>query len=147
MATKNKTQETLADVDAFIQSFVDHPGKREDSYKLIEFMQSITGCPPKMWGPSIIGFGSYHYTYASGHEGDAPLLGFSPRKANLTLYVFTETPENAHLTEGLGKFKMSKACIYIKRLSDIDLQVLEGMCMWSIQYVLEHHTCTCKLPG
>ena len=96
-----------------------------------------------MWGPSIIGFGSYHYKYASGHEGDAPLIGFSPRKAAFSLYVFSPTQENEQLLDGLGKFKMGKACIYVKKLSDLNLDALEKLCKYSIAYLNEHHECAC----
>ena len=88
-----------------------------------------------MWGPSIIGFGSYHYKYSSGHEGDAPLAGFSPRKAAISLYVFTGLAEHEHLLKDLGKFKMGKACIYVKKLSDINLQVLATLIRETIKYL------------
>jgi hypothetical protein len=109
----------------FINEFADTEQKRKDSYELIKLMQSVSGHKPKMWGPSIIGFGSYHYKYASGHEGDAPMIGFSPRKAAISLYVFTGLDKHKHLLDGLGKFKMGKACIYIKKLSDIDQKKLK----------------------
>ena len=107
-------------------------------------MKSWSGYEPKMWGVSIIGFGSNHYKYSSGHEGDAPLIGFSPRKAEFSLYVFSLTPENRHLLHGLGKFKMAKACMYVKKLSDINLSVLEQLCKTNIQYITEHHECACR---
>jgi len=88
-----------------------------------------------MWGPSIIGFGTYHYKYASGHEGDATLMGFSPRKAAISLYVFTGLDEHKHLLNGLGKFKMGKVCIYIKRLSDIDRQKLKVLMKETFKYM------------
>ena len=116
MAT-NKTMETAASVTEFIEA-VENEQKRKDSYQLIEMMKAVTAQEPKMWGPSIIGFGSYHYKYESGHEGDAPLLGFSPRKAAISLYVFTGLDEHKHLLEGLGRFKMGKACIYANKLQD-----------------------------
>ncbi|MCW8939068.1 MAG: DUF1801 domain-containing protein, partial [Flavobacteriales bacterium] len=100
MATKNKTTETAVNVIDFINSFVDNDQKKIDSYQLIKLMTKWSGFEPKMWGPSIIGFGSYHYKYASGHEGDAPLIAFSPRKAAFSLYVFSPTEENKHLLEG-----------------------------------------------
>jgi len=121
---KNKTTVTDKDVVQFIKEFADTEQKRNDSYELIKLMQSVSGHKPHIWGPSIIGFGSYHYKYASGHEGDAPMLGFSPRKAAISLYVFTGLEKHKHLLEGLGKFKMGKACIYIKKLSDIDQEKL-----------------------
>ncbi len=134
---KNKTAETEADVRAFIQSFTDSEQKRQDSYALIKLMQEMSGFPPKMWGPSIIGFGTYHYKYASGHEGDMPLLGFSPRKAAISLYVYTGLPEHEYLLEGLGKFTMGKVCIYVKKLSDIDVEKLKEMMKASLQYMSE----------
>ena len=144
MATKNKTNETDVSINEFIESFVDNEQKKADSYRLVALMKEWSGFEPKMWGPSIIGFGKYHYKYASGHEGDAPMLGFSPRKAAITLYVFEATEENKHLLNGLGKFKASRACIYIKKLDDIDLKVLEQLCKTSMAYLEEHHECACR---
>ena len=144
MATKNKTTETAVNVIDFINSFVDNDQKKADSFQLIELMTKWSGFEPKMWGPSIIGFGSYHYKYASGHEGDAPLIAFSPRKTAFSLYVFSPTEENKHLLEGLGKYKISKACIYIKKLSDINTEILEKLCKTSIDYTNEHHECACR---
>ncbi|MCW8897578.1 MAG: DUF1801 domain-containing protein [Flavobacteriales bacterium] len=144
MATKNKTTETAVNVIDFINSFVDNDQKKIDSYQLIKLMTKWSGFEPKMWGPSIIGFGSYHYKYASGHEGDAPLIAFSPRKAAFSLYVFSPTEENKHLLEGLGKYKISKACIYIKKLSDINTNILEKLCKTSIDYINKHHECACR---
>lgn len=132
MATKNKTNETEVNVTDFVNSWVDNEQKKVDSFKLIELMQKWSGFEPKMWGPTIIGFGSYHYKYASGHEGDAPIIGFSPRKAAISLYVFSPTEENKHLLDDLGKFKIAKACIYIKKLSDINIPALEKLCKTSI---------------
>ncbi|MCI1267440.1 MAG: DUF1801 domain-containing protein [Saprospiraceae bacterium] len=134
MAT-NKTSETNNSVIEFINSFVDNEQKRKDSYELIEFMQSLTGFEPKMWGPSIIGFGSYHYKYKSGHEGDAPLIGFSPRKAAISLYVYSGLPEHEYLLNDLGTFKMGKVCIYINKLSDIDHGALKKLINESVQYI------------
>lgn len=123
---KNKTSETDKSVADFI-SKVGSEVQRDDSFRLIELMRDITGHDPKMWGPSIIGFGSYHYRYDSGHEGDAPLVGFSPRKAATSLYVFTGLEEHRHLLDDLGKFKTGKACIYVKKLSDIDEKKLTAL--------------------
>lgn len=121
---KNKTAETTKDVNEFILEFTDSEQKRKDSQELIRLMEQVSGFKAKMWGPSIIGFGSYHYKYASGHEGDAPLLGFSPRKAAISLYVSTGEPGQEALISDLGKFTMGKACIYVKKLSDINLENL-----------------------
>lgn len=144
MAVKNKTTETEVDVKDFINSYVDNKQKRADSFQLIELMTKWSGFEPKMWGPTIIGFGSYHYKYASGHEGDAPLIGFSPRKAEFSLYVFSPTEDNKHLLDDLGKFKMGKVCIYVKKLNDINISTLEKLCKTTINYINEHHECACS---
>lgn len=136
---KNKTTATDKDVMQFINEFTDSEQKRKDSYELIKLMQSISGHKPKMWGPSIIGFGSYHYKYASGHEGDAPLIGFSPRKAAISLYVFTGLDKHKNLLDGLGKFKMGKACIYIKKLSDIDKEKLKFLMQETLIWLNEKY--------
>lgn len=132
---KNKTTETEVSVADFINSFADTEQKRKDSFDLIALMSHVSGYEPKMWGPSIIGFGNYHYKYASGHEGDAPLIGFSPRKAAISLYVFTGLPEHESYLNGLGKFKMGKACIYVKKLADIDQEVLTILMKASINSI------------
>ena len=142
---KTKTTYTGQSVIDFVSSYVDKEQKKADSFRLIELLQEWSDSEPKMWGPSIIGFGNYHYRYASGHEGDAPVLGFSPRKAALTLYVYSDTPKSKLLLPGLGKFKMSKACIYVKKLSDINIDILEEICIESIKYISEHHECSCRL--
>ena len=141
---KNKTQETEVSVVDFIHSFVEKESKKEDAFHLIKLMQKWSGFDAKMWGPSIIGFGSYHYKYLSGHEGDAPLIAFSPRKAAFSLYVFSQQENNMHLLENLGKYKISKACIYVNKLSDIDLTVLENLCKHSIKYIQEMNECEYK---
>lgn len=139
-----KTTHTGVNVADFINSYVDNEQKKTDSFRLIELMQKWTDSEPKMWGPSIIGFGNYHYKYASGHEGDAPVIGFSPRKAAFSLYVYSDTEKSKVLLANLGKFKMSKACIYVKKLSDIDITILQELCMESIAYISEHHECSCR---
>ena len=144
MAKKNKTTETTVSVTDFINSFADSEQKKTDSFQLIELMKKWSGFEPKMWGPTIIGFGSYHYRYASGHEGDAPILGFSPRKAAFSLYVVSPGSENKKLLDELGKYKMSKACIYVKKLSDINISALKELCIESIKYISEHHECSCR---
>ena len=135
MAVKNKTTETEVDVKDFINSYVDSEQKKAESFLLIALMTKWSGFEPKMWGPTIIGFGSYHYKYASGHEGDAPIIGFSPRKVEFSLYVFTPTEANGHLLDDLGKFKMGKACIYVKKLNDINISTLEKLCKTTITYI------------
>jgi len=132
--SQNKTAPTGQSVNAFIEQ-VENEQKRKDSYRLIELMREVSGEEPYMWGPSIIGFGNYHYKYDSGHEGDAPLLGFSPRKAAISLYVFTGMEKHKPLLEGLGKFKMGKACIYAKKLSDINEPALKSLMTATTDYM------------
>ncbi len=129
--------------DASVKEFIeglDDPKKRDDSWKIINRMKEVTGHEPVLWGPNIIGFGHYHYRYPSGHEGDAPTLAFSPRKAAISLYVFTGLDEHAHLLEELGKFKMGKACIYIKRWEDIHEEVLVRLMKTTLDYLKRTYT-------
>lgn len=142
---KTKTTYTGANVIDFINAYVESEQKKEDSLLLIKLMQEWSGEEPKMYGPSIIGFGNYHYKYASGHEGDAPVLGFSPRKTALTFYVYSDTERSKELLPKLGKFKKRKACIYVKKLSDINTGVLKELCMETIKYISEHHECSCRV--
>ncbi|MEZ5071715.1 MAG: DUF1801 domain-containing protein [Bacteroidales bacterium] len=135
MAKKNKTTETEASVYDFLDAFVENEQKKQDSLKLIELMKTWSGHEPKMWGPSIIGFGSYHYKYASGHEGDSMLIGFSPRKAAFSLYAYAPGLEKEEMLRELGKIKMGKGCIYFKRLSDLNLEVLEKICRATVKYM------------
>ena len=141
---KTKTTYTGESVKDFINTYVDNAQKKADSFRLIELMQEWSNAEPKMWGPTIIGFGNYHYKYASGHEGDAPVLGFSPRKTAFSLYVYSDTERSKVLLTELGKFKMGKACIYVKRLSDINITALQELCVESINYINEHHECSCR---
>jgi hypothetical protein len=131
---KNKTAETQNSVIDFINA-VDSEAKRNDALELVKIMKSITGFEPKMWGPSIIGFGTYHYKYATGHEGDAPLAAFSPRKAATTVYFYLPEEKREELFLNLGKYKVSKACIYIKKLADIDIEILKKIILLSIEEV------------
>lgn len=142
MATKNKTKETEVSVYDFINSYVQNEEKRADSFQLIGLMKNWSGFEPKMWGPTIVGFGSYHYKYASGHEGDAPMIGFSPRKAEFSLYVFAPTEKSEQLLKDLGKFKMGKSCIYVKKLSEIRLSTLEKLCRESFAYLEKNYEIT-----
>ena len=142
---KTKTTYTDANVFDFINSYVDNEQKKAASLRLIELMQEWTGFEPIMFGPTIIGFGSYHYKYASGHEGDAPMIGFSPRKAAFSLYVYSETKKSKKLLADLGKFKMGKACIYMKKLEDINIPILKELCVESINYLNKHHECACRI--
>ena len=141
---KNKTHYTSADVQQFIETFAPTEQKKKDSFELIDIMQEITGEAPKMWGPSIIGFGNYHYKYKSGHEGDAPILGFSPRKAAISLYIYSDTEHSKAILQKLGKFKMAKACIYINKLTDIDIPALKELCLESIKFISENYECSCR---
>jgi hypothetical protein len=136
---KNKTIETTDSVADFI-SLVEKEQQRSDSLRLIEIMRDLSGYEPRLWGPSIIGFGSYHYKYASGHEGDAPLIGFSPRKSATSLYIYADTEAAEQLLQKLGKYKMGKACIYINKLSDIDEQVLRQIASETISFLRERYS-------
>lgn len=136
---KNKTAFTDEDIASFIDSFVDNEQKKTDSFALIDHLTKWSGYEPKMFGPSIIGFGNYQYKYASGHGGEAPILGFSPRKNALTLYVYSETEKNKDLLEDLGKYKMGKACIYVKKLSDIDISVLEKISRETLDFMKKNY--------
>lgn len=139
--TELKTKQNNTSVTEFIHTFADSEQKRKDSFELLSLMQEFTGYEPKMWGPSIIGFGSYHYkSERSRQEGDWPLVGFSPRKAAISLYVYTGLKEHEHLLDGLGKFKMGKACIYVKKLSDIDQDVLKRLMKETIAYLQKRYT-------
>ena len=120
---ETKTKPTQANVDDFIAA-VEKPVRRADAAILREMMERVTGEPATLWGPTIVGFGAYHYRYASGHEGDACRVGFSPRAANLVLYV-GGFPDYDALLDRLGRHKRSKACLYLNRLADVDLLVLE----------------------
>lgn len=143
MAAKTKTAYTDVDVPAFIHAFVTSEQKKSDSFRLMELMQQWSGCAPKMWGPTIIGFGSYHYQYTTGHEGDAPLIAFSPRKAQFSLYVTVPENSDGELLEGLGTYTMGKSCIYFKQLKDLNLDVLEQMCKAAIKHHSENGTSSC----
>ena len=121
-----KTKVNDASVEGFLSTIEDEK-KRRDSFTLLEFMKRVTQMEPKMWGDSIIGFGTYHYKYASGHEGDWAPVGFSPRKQALTLYIMADWTNHIDLLARLGKYKSGKACLYVKKLEDIDLDVLEQL--------------------
>ena len=124
--TENVTRETDASVNDFLDG-VENERRRTDAYQLLEIMRRVTGAKPKMWGPAIIGFGSYHYRYESGREGDMLRVGFSPRKANLALYLIAKGDGFGELLGRLGKHKTGGSCLYVNRLTDVDLNVLEAM--------------------
>jgi hypothetical protein len=132
MAKANKTTLTEASVEEYIANIADE-GRRADCVALAKLMSAVTRKPPKMWGPAIVGFGQYHYQYDSGREGDMCLAGFSSRKADLTVYVFTEGQEA--LLARLGKHRRSKACLYLKRLADVDQAVLKKVIAASVAEV------------
>ena len=135
-----KTKQTEANVIEFINAFADTEQKKKDSFELVSFIKEITGYDPKMWGPSIIGFGSYHYkSDRSRQEGDWPLVGFSPRKAAISLYVYSGGEFQKELLKEMGKFKMGKGCIYVKKLSDIDKEILKQMINSSIDFLQEKY--------
>ncbi|RFB14715.1 DUF1801 domain-containing protein [Bacillus sp. HNG] len=131
-----KTKENDASVIEFIEK-VENPKKKEDAYKLLDIFTETSGYPAKMWGPSIIGFGSYHYKYATGHEGDAPLVGFSPRKAKISLYFATGDTKRQELLGKFGKHTSGKACVYINKIADIDVEVLKELITQSIKFLQE----------
>ena len=123
LMAENKTQATGASVEEFLAA-VEHPVRRGDGFRLLALMSGITGEPAQMWGPTIVGFGRYHYKYASGREGDAAAVGFSPRKSSLSLYGLTYGPEAADLLGRLGKHKVGAGCLYVNKLDDVDEAVL-----------------------
>lgn len=129
-----KTKETDSSVIEFIET-VENVKKREDAYKLLDIFTETSGYEAKMWGATIIGFGSYHYKYNSGHEGDAPLVGFSPRKANFSLYFATGDTEREELLKNFGKHKAGKACVYVNKVNDIDVDVLKALITQSIEFL------------
>jgi hypothetical protein len=129
-----KTKKTAASVKDFLNR-VPEERKRKDSFALLKLMQEITAAKPAMWGPSIVGFGSYHYKYASGREADWPLAGFSPRKQNLTLYITAGFDGYGELLGKLGKHKTGKVCLYINRLEDVDLATLKELVRRSVEHM------------
>ena len=131
-----KTKPTDANVEAFLSAITDDK-KRSDAFALLGLMQKATGEAPRMWGDAIIGFGTYHYVYASGREGDWPPVGFSPRKQNLTVYIMAGFEPFADVLARLGKFKTGKGCLYLNRLSDVDAGVLEELVVKSVKWLRE----------
>jgi hypothetical protein len=127
----NKTKPTQVSVAAFIDALTDDT-KRADAKALVKLMQNATKEKPKMWGPSIVGFGSYHYKYDSGREGDMPLIGFSPRKPATVVYGIMGFSDSEPLRDKLGKHTTGKGCVYIKKLADVDSKVLEALILKSV---------------
>ena len=133
-----KTRPTGVAVDAFLDAVPD-PQRREDAKAVRALMERVSGEPAAMWGPSIVGFGSYHYKYDSGHEGDMGRIGFSPRARELVLYLVGGFPRHQALMDKLGKYKTGKSCLYIKRLSDVDGEVLEALVRELLDYMNEKY--------
>lgn len=131
---QNKTVETIESVANFLATVTDET-KKQDCINIVTIMEKVTGFKAKMWGPSIVGFGSYHYKYESGREGDAPLVGFSPRKNEISLYLSSSFENRDTLLKKFGKHKSAKACIYIKKLADIDQEILKEMIALSVKHV------------
>jgi len=129
-----KTTETADSVAAFIKKIPDAQ-RQQDALALVDIMEKQSGFPAKMWGPAIIGFGSYHYVYESGHEGDAPLVGFSPRKNEFALYLSSSFDKREELLQQFGKHKTAKACVYIKKIEDIKVDVLKKMISASVKHI------------
>ncbi len=123
---ENKTQATKQSVEAFLDS-VEHDQRREDGRRLLQIFKEVTGFEPRMWGPSIVGFGRYHYRYDSGREGDFMATGFSPRKANMVVYVLPGYSDFGPILDRLGKWKKGKSCLYINKLADVDENVLREL--------------------
>lgn len=134
-----KTKKNKASVDDFING-VEEEKKREDSRAILELMKDVTGEDPAMWGTSIVGFGSYHYKYESGREGDWFLTGFSPRKRDLTLYIMPGFTKYDSLLENLGKYKIGKSCLYINKLEDVDLPTLRKLVKQSVERMAQINT-------
>lgn len=127
-----KTKVNDASVADFLSSVADEQ-KQKDSFEILKIMQQITKEEPKMWGPSIVGFGSYHYKYESGREGDWMQIGFSPRKQNITLYLIPGSERYQELMNKLGKYSTGKSCLYVKRLSDVNVDVLKELITESLK--------------
>jgi len=133
-----KTKPHDGDVLKFINS-VDNEKRRKDALVVLEIMKEVTREKPVMWGPSIIGFGSYHYKYGSGREGDMPLAGFSPRKQSLVLYIMSGFERGKELMEKLGKYKTGKSCLYVNKLEDIDMEILKKLIAGSVKYMKDKY--------
>ncbi len=138
--SENITKPTKVSVSTFLKS-VENDTRREDARVLLKLMEKLTGEKAKMWGPSIIGFGSYHYTYDSGREGDMCMTGFSPRKASLSIYVMGDFKDKAPLLARLGKHKTGKSCLYVNKLADVDMGVLEKLIKASVKHMRAKYGC------
>ncbi len=139
---ENKTKATEASVDAYLAAIVDEM-RRKDCQVLADLMAKAVKQPAKMWGTSIVGFGSYHYIYESGREGDSCLTGFSSRKGDISIYLVGSYPGQEELLTRLGKHKMGKGCLYVRRLSDVDVKVLEQLIVSAVAQRKRHHDQGC----
>jgi len=135
---ENKTKETKASVEAFLNK-VEPEWKKEQSFQLLAIMKEISGSDAKLWGPSLVGFGNYHYKYASGREGEFFRVGFSPRKNALTVYIMPGFKRFDELMQKLGKYKTGKSCLYIKKLEDVNIEVLKDLVVESLKYMAEKY--------
>ncbi len=129
-----KTKKTDQSVEAFLNAITDEQ-RRQDCFTVLELMKAATGAEPALWGSSIVGLGTYRYKYASGREGDWPITGFSPRKQNLTLYIMPGFKRYDALMKKLGKYKTGQSCLYLKKLADVDLNVLKELIELSVQHI------------
>ena len=136
--TENKTKATEASVESYLSAIEDE-ARRKDCEALAQLMTKATKQPPKMWGTSIVGFGSYHYKYESGREGDSCLTGFSSRKSDISVYLLASFPRREELLSKLGKYKVGGGCLYIRKLSDVDLKVLEQLVVGSVTERKRHY--------
>ncbi len=135
---KNKTTETKNSVEEYLNNILDE-ARRKDCSEIIELIKQQTGLEPKMWGSAIVGFGSYHYKYQSGHEGDAPLVGFASRANAIVLYLASDFEQRTELLQKFGKHKTGKACIYIQKLEDIDTNILKKMVNNAFEHAKRQH--------
>ncbi|MEO9969323.1 MAG: DUF1801 domain-containing protein [Hyphomonadaceae bacterium] len=135
---ENKTTATDVKPSDFVAA-VEHPVRRADAEELLALFARVTGMSPKMWGPTLIGYGQYHYKYESGREGDMLMTGFSPRKANLVLYIMPGYQDLSEMLARLGKHKLGKSCLYINKLTDVDIDVLEEIVRFGLDYVRENY--------
>jgi hypothetical protein len=132
--SESKTRPTKVKVEDFLNA-VEHPTRKADGFELLRIMKDITKKKPVMWGPSIVGFGSYHYKYESGREGDMPIVGFSPRKTSLSLYIMPGFEQYEEILGRLGKHKIGKSCLYISKLTDVDISVLKELIEKSVKHM------------
>ena len=137
-STANKTTATAISADAYVEAVADER-QREDARTICALMERLSGHPPVMWGPSIVGFGRYHYRYDSGREGEMCRIGFSPRKGQTVLYLLDGFPRHAELLAALGKHKTGKSCLYVKRLADVDVGILEEMIGSSLAWMADKY--------